>query len=295
MRIANRPTGQSTLRCAHSDSVDRIPREDGPIGGPSCPPAHRRTSVRRHALVACTGALPSPWRLRELPSARGRRPRATRTPRTSPVERHAGRWRNTPGPFYFDLGSVQEKSLLVTYFADGVAGEDGRPALRQYRGGEPDVFPQPGGRRRDVCREVADFNGVDPTRWGYKVLGRGSADGVLQRCARPAGHPFLAPWHNTIVQSRSRVPRERRHADDRRCTDGGPHAAGPRPGERQVQHQQRAVDHAREHSSRSSDFQWAMANGELVFLAQDADGANDIDWNTFRMFVAGIDKTARTR
>lgn len=205
---------------------------------------------------------------------------------------------NTPGPFYFDLGSVQEKSLLVTYFsltASPAKTVDQRFAntvavsLMSFRS-QADAVAM-------FAREVANFNSINPTRWGYKVLGAAEGQQMVYYNDAPGQQDihYLAPWHNTIVQ----ITLKSASVSEDMLTTGVAQMADRMLQAHALVNDKCNINNAPSitlvdagTNSRSSDFQSAMANGELVFLAQDADGANDIDWNTFRMFVAGIDKTA---
>ena len=216
-----------------------------------------------------------------------------------PVERSTRIERNnTPGPYYFDLDSVQEKSLLTTFFL--LATSPAKTVDQRFAnavGVTVMSFRSEADAAAMFRREVANFNNINPFRWGYKVLSAAEGQQMIYYDDTPGGQHihYLAPRHNTIVQIalKSAAPDEdmlttgvARLADrigqaralvDNKCNINNPPsislvgAAG---------------------TSGGTEFQAAMAEGELVFSAKDLDGANDIDWNSFRMFVAGIDKTA---
>lgn len=205
---------------------------------------------------------------------------------------------NTPGRFYFDLGSVQEKSLLVTYFlmsASPAKTADQRFASAVYVTAMS--FRSQAEANEMFRREVANFNNINPYRWGYKVLSAAEGQQMIYYDDTPGNLEihYLAPRHNTIIQVtlKSASTSEdlltvgvARMADrigqahalvDNKCNFNNPPSitlSDASPG------------------LRPSAFQSAMANGELVFSAVDRDGLGDIDWNTFRVFVAGVDKTA---
>lgn len=45
------------------------------------------------------------------------------------------------------------------------------------------------------------------------------------------------------------------------------------------------------HSDNNQSLQARMAGGKITVTAYDPDGNADLDWNTFRLYVAGVDKT----
>lgn len=213
--------------------------------------------------------------------------------RTSRIESN-----NTPGRFYFDLDNVQEKSLLVTYFH--LAGSPVKTADQRFAnavGVTLMSFRSQADALAIFAREVANFNRINPVRWDYKVLGAAEGQQMIYYNDTPGQQEinYLAPRHNTIIQitlksaSQSEdmlttgVARmtdrilQARALVDNKCNINNPPSIT-------------LVNAGKD--APSGEFQSAMANGELVFMAEDGDGAKDIDWNTFRVFVAGIDKTA---
>lgn len=205
---------------------------------------------------------------------------------------------NTPGPFYFDLDNVQEKSLLATYFL--LAASPAKTVDQRFTNAVAATlmsFRSQADATAMFQREVANFNRINPYRWGYKLLSAAEGQQMIYYDDTPGQQVihYLAPRHNTIIQITLKSASETedmltagvaRMADrilqahalvDNKCNFNNPPSitllnAGP--------------------ESPPSEFQSTMANGELVFRAYDADGAKDIDWSSFRLFVAGVDKTA---
>ncbi|WP_284616604.1 hypothetical protein [Aquabacterium humicola] len=205
---------------------------------------------------------------------------------------------NTPGPNYFDLDSVQERTLLTTFFL--MVASPAKTADQRFANNVSVTvmsFRSQADATAMFQREVATFNNINPYRWGYKVLAAAEGQQMIFYDDTPGEQDihFLAPRHNTIIQItiKSASPSEdmltlgvarltdrivqARALVDRKCNFNNPPSIRLRDAQADLP---------------ASVFQSEMANGEIVFTAMDRDGSSDIDWNTFRVFVAGIDKTA---
>ncbi|WP_395703138.1 hypothetical protein [Aquabacterium sp.] len=216
-----------------------------------------------------------------------------------PVERSTRIERNnTPGPYYFDLDNVQEKSLLATYFL--LVASPAKTADQRFANAVS-VTVMSFGSQSDATtmfqREVANFNNINPYRWNYKVLGAAEGQQMIYYDDTPGEQDihYLAPWHNTIIQ----ITLKSASSSEDMLSTGVTRLA-----ERIAQAHALVNDKCHINNLPSiglvsmapglptSAFQSTMANGELVFSAQDLDGSAQIDWSTFRLFVAGVDKTA---
>lgn len=204
---------------------------------------------------------------------------------------------NTPGRFYFDLDSVQEKSLLVTYFmlsASPPKTVDQRFANAVYV--SVMSFRSQADANAMFQREVANFNNINPYRWGYKVLGVAEGQQMIYYNDTPGAQEirYLAPRHNSIIQ----ITLKSASSTEDMLTLGVARIVD------RIGQAHALVDHKCNFNNPPSitlfdaapglppsAFQSAMANGELVFGFVDPDGSSDIDWSTFRVFVAGVDKT----
>lgn len=213
--------------------------------------------------------------------------------RTTRIERN-----NTPGRFYFDLDNVQEKSLLVTYFlmsASPVKTVDQRFA--DTVGVTVMSFASQAEALGMFQREVTNFNNINPYRWGYKVLGAAEGQQMIyydDTLGEQEIH-YLAPWHNTIIQitlKSASTSEDMLTLGVARMADRILQAHALVDNKCHINNLPSIVLVNASPGTPSSEFQAVMAEGEILFRAQDRDGVNDIDWSTFRMFVAGIDKTA---
>lgn len=205
---------------------------------------------------------------------------------------------NTPGPFYFDLDNVQEKTLLVTYFL--LAASPAKTADQRFANNVGVTLMSFRSQAEAVAmfrREVANFNNINPYRWGYKLLSAAEGQQIIYYDDTPGEQHihYLAPWHNTIIQITLKSASQ---------SEGMLTVGVARIADRMLQAQALVNDRCNINNppsitlvnalpgSPSSEFQSVMANGDLYFKAQDRDGLKDIDWSSFKVFIAGIDKTA---
>lgn len=205
---------------------------------------------------------------------------------------------NTPGRFYFTMNSEQEKTLLVTYFTM-VAGPSSGLTKDRLFSNSVSVGLYSFGSAADASgmfnREVSSFYSINPVRWGYLMLVTGP--GVLSYYSDKPGEKeinYLAVHQNTIIsiQLRSASLTEDVQSTGvfemanrvQRARDLVDAKCGTRP--------ENSAPSIYLETDNGLSLQAQMASGKIRVGAYDADGSADLDWNTFRLSVAGIDKTA---
>ncbi|MBK7459641.1 MAG: hypothetical protein IPJ42_14930 [Betaproteobacteria bacterium] len=204
---------------------------------------------------------------------------------------------NAPGRFYFKMDSEQEKTLLVTYFTLRAGPKSGL-TKDQLFSNSVSVGLYSFGSAADANgmfnREVDTFNVINPNYWGYSVGPTGT--GVLSYYSdRPGNKEFnyFAVHQNTIIsiQLRSASETEDLHSVGvaemvkraQRARDLVDAKCGTKP--------LNSAPSIYLHSDNNQSLQARMAGGKITVTAYDPDGNADLDWNTFRLYVAGVDKT----
>jgi hypothetical protein len=214
--------------------------------------------------------------------------------RVTRVERN-----NTPGLNYFDLQGEQEKSLRSTYLLMSAG-----PTLTADRrfwnsmGISLFSFASEADAKSVFIREYFAFFPLNAARWGYEVL-YGDPHGVLAWYDKTPGAQEIQVLRlhrhtliSIVLRSASNTEtlqdaldeletRASRAVDliDARCS-GSSNIYAPTiyiEGEFGLPHQ--------------AGFQRRLAAGKLVIVATNQGGRSDLDWSTFRLFVAGVDKT----
>jgi len=214
--------------------------------------------------------------------------------RVSRVERN-----NTPGLNYFDLLGKQEKSLHSTYFLMS-AGPSLTKDQRFWNslGVSLFSFASAADAKSLFDREYASFFQLNPVRWNYKVLYSEPQGTLVWYDDTPGAQEIqmLRPHKNTLIsivlrsasstetlqdgldELKTRLGRAYDLIDARCGGSGNIYAPSIYiEGDFGLSHQ--------------AGFQRRLAAGKLVIVATDQNGRSDLDWSTFRLFVAGIDKT----
>ena len=214
--------------------------------------------------------------------------------RVNRVERN-----NTPGLNYFDLRGEQEKSLRSTYFLLSAG-----PTLTVDRrfwnsvGVSLYSFASEAEARSVFSREYAAFFPLNAARWGYDVP-YAEPRGMLMWYDKTPGAQELQVLRlhqhtliSIVLRSASSTESLQNALDEMETRVG------------------RAVDLIDARCSGSSDiyaptiaiegefglphqagFQRRLAAGKLVIVATNQGGRSELDWSTFRVAVAGVDKT----
>lgn len=216
-------------------------------------------------------------------------PRVTRTDRS-----------NTPVQTYVYVDSSRELNERVTYFSMSATPSLTRDQLfTNTVSVNLSSFASETAARTVFGRDVVLFRQLNPLRWGYTVfVDEGS---VLSYYADTPGaklFEYVAVYQNTVIHLTLRsasqtesinvgmVEMGNRAIAARALVDGKcgttPTNAVPVIG----------LSPPRDAGEPLSEaFQHVMAAGSIWFSVRDDDGLAEIDWNTFRLSVAGIDKT----
>lgn len=217
-------------------------------------------------------------------------PRVTRTDRS-----------NTPVLAYFYVDSSQERSERVTYFSFTATPSLVRDQLfTNAVSVNLSSFASEAAARTVFSRDAALFRQLNPLRWGYHVVtDEGS---VLSYYADVPGAKvieYLAVHQNTIVHITLRsasqtesmtavgVPEMARRAEAARALIDG--HCGITPGN--VKPRIEVYASGDLFDPLADVVQREMAAGNLSIVVSDDNGLADLDWNSFRLSVAGIDKT----
>ncbi|MBE0546371.1 MAG: hypothetical protein IH627_01680 [Rubrivivax sp.] len=205
---------------------------------------------------------------------------------------------NAPGRFYFTMTGEQEKNLLVTYFTLLAGPTSGLTRDRLFSNSVSVSLYSFSSAAEAVGmfnREVDSFILINPLRWGYTVLDFGP-DVLVYYSDMPEDKEinYFSVHQNTIISIQLRsaslaetvqstgadaiAERAQRARDlvDAKC--------GTKPANRAPSI---FLD-----SDSGQSIQARMAGGKITVAASDPDGNADLDWNTFRLHVAGVDKTA---
>lgn len=218
--------------------------------------------------------------------------------RVTRVERN-----NTPGLNYFDLLNQQEKLLRSTYFlmsAGPTLTKDER--FWNSVGVSLFSFASAADAKTIFDREWASFFRINDVRWGYDVLEIDPKGLLVWYDKTPGAQQMqvLRLHKNTLISVDLRsasstetmqdaldeiAKRVIRAIDliDARCS-GSSNIYAPSiyiEGDYGLSHQ--------------AGFQRRLAAGKLVIAATDQNGRSDLDWSTFRLLVAGVDKTNHAR
>jgi len=205
---------------------------------------------------------------------------------------------NTPGRFYFTMSGEQEKNQLVTYFTLLAGPTSGLTKDRLFSNSvSVSLFSFSSDAQANGMfdREVNTFDLINPSYWGYSVLLTGS--GVLSYYSDRPGDKeinYFAVHQNTIIsiqlrsasltedlQSIGVVEMANRAQRARDLVDA---KCGTKP--------VNSVPSISLGSDSNQSLQARMASGKITVTAFDPDGGADLDWNTFRLYVSGVDKTA---
>ncbi|WP_088285677.1 hypothetical protein [Ideonella sp. A 288] len=206
---------------------------------------------------------------------------------------------NTPGPNYFTLLGEQERTLRTTYFVM-TAG----PTLTVDRrfwnsvGVSLFSFASEADAKAMFRREYTSFFPLNDARWGYDVLH-----------AEPLG--LIAWYDKTPGAQEIQAIRLHRHTLISVVLHSATATETLQQGLDELEKRVvRAIELVEARCSGSSNiyaptiaiegefgmphqagFQRRLAAGKLVIVATNQGGRDELDWSTFRLFVAGVDKT----
>ncbi|MBK9361433.1 MAG: hypothetical protein IPM99_10060 [Rubrivivax sp.] len=203
---------------------------------------------------------------------------------------------NTPGFNYFDFDSQQMKTARSTYFLLSA----GPPLVKDRTfstsiGVNLNSFESAAAAQAMFKHEWDLFFRINDARWGYMLLVAEQGQGLVwdATVGQDRQVSLLAVHKNTLINI---TVRSSSSAED---TNDGTEELGVRL--------QRARDLIDARCSGSgnifapsiyldtgfsqANFQRALAAGTLKIVATDQNGREDLDWSTFRLFVAGVDKT----
>ena len=206
---------------------------------------------------------------------------------------------NTPGFFYFDVDNVQDKLHPATYFTLRAS-----PSLtrdQRFTNAFSVTIMSFASAADATAVYQADLNSfyrINPVRWGFSTLVTGP--GLLAYYASVPGDQdiwLMQLYGNTVIRLALQS------SSDAESVDG----AGATELSKRLQRARDLVDAkcgtkpnsppsvtlvaTRGDETFQESFQRAMAQGRISIMGSDPDGREDIDWSTFTVHVAGIDKT----
>lgn len=206
---------------------------------------------------------------------------------------------NAPGPNYFTLLGEQERTLRSTYFVMA-AGPTLTVDRRFWNSMNASLFSfaSEADAKAMFGREYDAFFPLNAARWGYDVPTADPKGLIVWFDKTPGAQEIQAmrlhrhtlisvglrsasgteTMQDALDELEKRVGRAIELVDAR-CS-GSSNIYAPTiaiEGEFGLPHQ--------------AGFQRRLAAGKLVFVATNQGGRDELDWSTFRLFVAGVDKT----